>query len=94
MKLIIEIPRDDYEYIKRLNAGYTDYQTTLKLYHAVRSSIPLEDIKADIARYEADCLLADDSKECKECDKIVFSSIYDIIDRHIGERSKDGINMV
>lgn len=41
MKLIVEIPADDYEYIKRLNAGYTDYRTTLKLYDAVRNGNPI-----------------------------------------------------
>ena len=73
----------------------TDRRESSLYKHKYRELVKaIEDIKADIARYEADCLLADDSKECKECDKIVFSSIYDIIDRHIGERSKDGINMV
>ena len=37
MKLTIEISDDDYEYIKGLNEGITDYQTTVKLYRAVRN---------------------------------------------------------
>lgn len=48
-----------------------------------------EDIRADIERYEADCILAADSKECKECDKIVFGSIYHIIDKHAPGKAVD-----
>ncbi len=47
----------------------------------------LDKINAEIESYEADCILADDSKECKECDKIVFGSIYRIIDRYRNEVS-------
>jgi len=45
----------------------------------------LDKIRAEIESYEADCILADDSKECKECDKIVFGSIYRIIDKYRNE---------
>lgn len=45
----------------------------------------LDNLRADIESYEADCILADDSKECKECDKIVFGSTYRIIDRYRNE---------
>ena len=48
----------------------------------------LDKIRAEIESYEADCILADDSKECKECDKIVFGSIYRIIDRYRNEVSE------
>ena len=48
----------------------------------------IEDIKQEIESYEADCILSDDSKECKECDKIVFGSIYNIIDKHIGKEQE------
>ena len=51
-------------------------------------SVFAEEIKADIEKYEADCILSDDSKECKECDKIVFGSIYNIIDKHIGKEQE------
>ncbi len=52
-----------------------------------------EDIRADIERYEADCILAADSKECKECDKIVFGSIYHIIDKHNPDKvGKEGLD--
>lgn len=46
----------------------------------------LDKIRAEIEAYEADCILADDSKECKECDKIVFGSIYRIIDKYREEQ--------
>lgn len=46
----------------------------------------LEKIRAEIESYEADCILADDSKECKECDKVFFGSIYRIIDKHRKEQ--------
>lgn len=46
----------------------------------------LDKIRADIESYEADCILADDSKECKECDKAVFGSIYRIIDKHMADK--------
>ena len=45
----------------------------------------LDEIRAEIEQYESDCLFADDSKECKECDKIVFGSIYRIIDKYKAE---------
>lgn len=41
MKIVIDMPDDDYEYIKLLHEGYTDYQTTLKLYHAVKNGTVL-----------------------------------------------------
>ena len=46
----------------------------------------LDKIRAEIEMYEADCILADDSKECIECDKIVFGSIYRIIDKYRKEQ--------
>ena len=44
MKIVIDIPEDDYEYIKLLHEGLTDYQTTLKLYRAVKNGKPLPNI--------------------------------------------------
>lgn len=41
MKIVIDISDDDYEYIKLLHEGLTDYQTTLKLYRAVKNGKPL-----------------------------------------------------
>jgi hypothetical protein len=43
MKVVIDIPDDDYEYIKLLHEGLTDYQTTLKLYRAVKNGKPFEE---------------------------------------------------
>ena len=38
MKIVIDIDDDRYEYIKQLGEGITDYQTTVLLYHLVRTS--------------------------------------------------------
>jgi hypothetical protein len=46
----------------------------------------LDKIRDEIETYEADCILADDSKECKECDKVFFGSIYRIIDKYRKEQ--------
>ena len=42
----------------------------------------LDKISTEIAQYEADCMFADTSKECKECDRVMFGTIYRIIDKH------------
>ena len=47
MKLIIDIPEEKYDFIKWLDRGCTDYQTTLMLYDAVRYSTPIEDNKKE-----------------------------------------------
>ena len=41
MKIVIDMPNNDYEYIKGLNEGITDYHTTVKLYIAVRGGTVL-----------------------------------------------------
>ena len=41
MQIVIDIPDNDYEYIKLLHEGLTDYQTTLKLYRAIKNGTPL-----------------------------------------------------
>ena len=43
----------------------------------------IELIKADIQRYEADCLLLEDRPVCQKCNDTMFKSIYHIIDKHI-----------
>lgn len=42
----------------------------------------LDKISTEIEQYEADCMFADTSKECKECDKVMFGTIYRIIDKY------------
>ena len=87
MKLVIEIPDNEYHQICELRLHNRTFYDD-----AIRNGTPLpkviEDIKADIEEYEADCILSDDSKECIECDKIVFGSIYNIIDKHIGKENE------
>ena len=82
MKLIIDIPEDNYEYIKRLNAGYTDYYITLRLYDAARNGTPLDDIKAEIDE-EKDKVLSEDINYAEGLERALI-----IIDKHIS--GKDG----
>ena len=77
----------EYELLAKYNGG-TDYDRWNALDMAINALSAIEDIKADIEKYEADCILSDDSKECKECDKIVFGSIYNIINKHIGKENE------
>lgn len=49
----------------------------------------LEDIKAEIEQYEADCMLhCPDDEVCKDCNIDMFKSIYSIIDKHISEKGR------
>ena len=45
----------------------------------------LDKISTEIEQYEADCMFADTSKECKECDRVMFGTIYRIIDKYKAE---------
>ena len=76
------------------NKGYKDGQEALAFHTELcideGKLIPIsviEDIKADIGRYENDCMLIGTSP-CRKCVKNVFGSIYRIIDRHLGKESK------
>ena len=44
-----------------------------------RSTRTISKIKAALATYENDCLLAAPDEECKSCTKITFDSIRNII---------------
>ena len=48
VKLIIEIPKNKYKWIKE-HQGVTDFQTTESLYDSIYNAIPLEDIEKQIA---------------------------------------------
>lgn len=93
MKLIIDIPEERYKHIQEEQW----LPNRLLIEKAIANGTPLdkviEDIKKEIESYEADCILADDSKECKECDKVVFGTIYRIIEKHISgkETAEEGI---
>ena len=43
VKLVIEIAKEELNYIRKLEHGYTNYMTTLRLYEAVINGRPLED---------------------------------------------------
>ena len=45
----------------------------------------LDKIRAEIARYEADCILQGGADECEKCNSNVFGSIYRIIDKYKAE---------
>ena len=49
MKLIIDIPEEDYEWIQT-HQSVTDYQTTLMLYKSVINGTPLDDVMATIEK--------------------------------------------
>lgn len=49
----------------------------------------LDEIKAEIERYQADCNLScSDDANCKICDKITFDTIYRIIDKYRKEENE------
>lgn len=48
MKIVIDIPDDDYEYIKLLHESLTNYQITLKLYRAVKNGTILPNDCGDL----------------------------------------------
>ena len=49
-------------------------------YAALKKAIA--DMKQDIRIYEADCNLAESDKNCIKCNKTVFDSVINIIDKH------------
>lgn len=49
----------------------------------------LEEIRAEIEMYEADCRLQGGTDECEKCNSNVFGSIYRIIDKYKAE-SEEG----
>lgn len=61
------------------------------LYEQTQRSM-VEDIRAEIERYEADCRFAGGTEECEQCNTNVFGSIYQIIDRHMGKEKHEADN--
>lgn len=53
----------------------------------------IDAIKADIMRYEADCMLTAEGKLCKGCTDNVFRSIERIIDKHCGGDTDETTNV-
>lgn len=50
----------------------------------------LEEIRAEIEMYEADCRLQGGTDECEKCNSNVFGSIYRIIDKYKAESEDKG----
>ena len=58
--------------------------------HMTEQESILDQIKAEIKMYEADCRLQGDTDECEKCNSNVFGSIYRIIDKYkAGSRSEE-----
>ena len=77
MKLIIDIPDEDYEYIKNSN----DMN-----FNAIKNGIPLEQLDADIKLLYCE----DNNKVCKVYNKALDD--VGIVIGHYMERSKDETN--
>lgn len=69
MKLVVEINEEKYKYIKGLNKEYTDYQTTLMLYDAIRNGTPLPKRHGDLIDRNSvdDFLLPKQDSDTKWC---------------------------
>ena len=80
MKLIIDIPQDVIAYVKET------YKGNDVLYCAIKYGIPLDDVKTEINNLPR-CWKSEDYEDA-------IQDAIEIIDKHIGERSNDGINMV
>ena len=61
---------------------YEAKQTAIKALEQEPKTDVLDKIRAEIEQYETDCMFADTSKECKECDRVMFGTIYRIIDKY------------
>lgn len=77
------------EAIKELSEMRTDAWTDTRQMEALAEGIKaikaIEDIKAEIALYESDCMLScPNNDDCRDCNNNMFGSIYRIIDKHIG----------
>ena len=71
MKLIIEIPNNDYEYIKLLQEGLTDYQTTLKIYRAVKNGEAYEERPRGEWLPNYTSQFCNPGRQCSLCGKVV-----------------------
>ena len=56
---------------------------------ALKQDSILDQIRAEIAMYEADCRLSGDEEQCKQCTDNVFGSIYRIIDKYKAEKESE-----
>lgn len=55
------------------------------LFMAIESLEAWERVKDDIHEYETDCLVSADCADCKDCNVVMFKSIYQIIEKHLQE---------
>ena len=52
---------------------------------AIKGLEAWERVKDDIHEYETDCMVSADCADCKDCNVVMFKSIYQIIDKHLQE---------
>ena len=81
VKLIIEIPKEDYEWIQT-HQSVTDYQTTLMLYKSIINSTPLDDVKAEITTYKDNKVIHAERNE-------MIDIVFEIIDKHISGKENE-----
>lgn len=81
MKLIIDIPENEYIGIKSFPNANTSYPWTIHLYDAVKNGIPLENIKAEIERGSKLLCVGSFEKGIAKGLKVAL----EIIDKHIGD---------
>ena len=82
MKLIIDIPEEDFKWIQT-HRSVTDYQITKMLYKRVINGTPfdsvIEDIKTEIEAFPSE-LTEDGRRMVRKC------RVLEIIDKHISEK--------
>ena len=85
MKLVIDIPEEDYEWINT-HRSVTDYQTTKMLYKRVLNGTPfdtvIEDITHEITKYLEDVCINEN-----EAEGIMFC--LDVMDKHISGKETE-----
>ena len=79
MKLIIDIPKEDYEYIKNSN----DMN-----FNAIKNGIALEDIKAELYNKSFAYSITDNFENDIVISVIKISDMEKIIDKHIKENKQ------
>lgn len=87
MKLIIDIPEEDFEWINT-HLYTTDFQTTKRLYESVRNGTPLdsviEDIKAELTKD-----YVDDNPDNFRYTTVMLKDVLAIIDKYKAESEEE-----
>ena len=70
----------DFEWVEDLPKNRKEFLIAIK---------ELKEIEEKIGIYESDCMLSCSDINCKACNKIMFGSIHNIINRHISKLKGD-----